>query len=65
MDFYKLYEPDSCEELEHQWSQVIAKYDMLMNKHVNELYQIKQFGYHVTFVDIFLVECQQLENLKA
>jgi hypothetical protein len=43
MDFYKLYELDSCEEFEHQWFQVIAKYDMLMNKHVNELYQIKQF----------------------
>ena len=28
MDFYKLYKLDSCEEFEHQWSQVMAKYDM-------------------------------------
>jgi hypothetical protein len=43
MDFYKLYKLDSCEEFEHQWPQVIVKYDILMNKHVNALYQIKHF----------------------
>ena len=43
MDFYKLYKLDSCEEFENQWPQVIAKYDMLVNKHVNGLYQIKHF----------------------
>ena len=43
MDFYKLYKLDSCEEFEHQWSQVMAKYDMLTNKHVSGLYQIKYF----------------------
>ena len=43
MDFYKLYKLDSCEEFEHQWSQVMAKYDMLTNKHVSGLYQIKHF----------------------
>ena len=43
MDFHKLYKFDSCEEFEHQWSQVMAKYDMLTNKHVSGLYQIKHF----------------------
>ena len=43
MDFYKLYKLDSCEEFEHQWSQVMAKYDMLTNKHVSGFYQIKHF----------------------
>ena len=43
MDFYKLYKLDSCEEFEQQWLQVIAKYDMCMNKHVIGLYQIKHF----------------------
>ena len=43
MDFYKLYKLDLCEEFEHQWSQVMAKYDMLTNKHVSGLYQIKYF----------------------
>ena len=42
-DFYKQYRLDSCEEFEHQWSQVMAKYDMLTNKHVSGLYQIKHF----------------------
>ena len=56
MDFYKLYKLDSCEEFEHQWSQVMAKYDMLNNKHINGLYQIKHFWYHITFVAIFLEE---------
>ena len=42
-DFYKLYKLDSCEEFEHQWSQVMAKYDMLTNKHLSGLYQIKHF----------------------
>ena len=42
-DFYKLYKLDSCEEFEHQWSQVMAKYDMLTNKRVSGLYQIKHF----------------------
>ena len=55
-DFYKLYKLDSCEEFEHQWSQVMAKYDMLNNKHVSGLYQIKHFWYHITFVAIFLEE---------
>ena len=43
MDFHKLYKFDLCEEFEHQWSQVMAKYDMLTNKHVSGLYQIKHF----------------------
>ena len=42
-DFYKLYKLESCEEFEHQWSQVMAKYDMFTNKHVSGLYQIKHF----------------------
>ena len=53
MDFYKLYKLDSCEEFDDQWSQVMAKYDMLTNKCVSGLYQIKHFGYHVTFMAIF------------
>ncbi|KAI8543312.1 hypothetical protein RHMOL_Rhmol08G0206900 [Rhododendron molle] len=43
MDFYKLYKLDSCDDFERQWLQVIAKYDMAMNKHVNGLYRIKHF----------------------
>ena len=43
MDFHKLCKFDSCEEFEHQWSQVMTKYDMLTNKHVSGLYQIKHF----------------------
>lgn len=37
------YKLDSCDDFEHQWLQVISKYDMVMNKHVNGLYQIKHF----------------------
>ncbi|KAH7849560.1 hypothetical protein Vadar_019618 [Vaccinium darrowii] len=43
MDFYKLYKLDSYDDFEHQWLQVISKYDMVMNKHVNGLHQIKHF----------------------
>ena len=41
--FYKLYKLDSCEEFEGQWTQAMEKYDMLTNKHVIGLYQIKHF----------------------
>ena len=40
IEFYKL---DSFEEFEGQWTQVMEKYDMLTNKHVIGLYQIKHF----------------------
>ena len=40
VEFYKLA---SCEEFEGQWTQVMEKYDMLTNKHVIGLYQIKYF----------------------
>ena len=43
MDFYKLYKLESCEEFDNQWLQVMTKYDMLSNKHVIGLYQIKHF----------------------
>ena len=43
MDFYKLYELKSYEELDDQWLQVMTKYDMLSNKHAIGLYQIKHF----------------------
>ena len=43
MDFYKLYKLESCEEFDDQWLQVMTKYDMLSNKHVIGLYQIKHF----------------------
>ena len=39
-EFYKL---DSCEKFEGQWTQVMEKYDMITNKHVIGLYQIKHF----------------------
>ncbi|XP_077215652.1 protein FAR1-RELATED SEQUENCE 11-like [Tasmannia lanceolata] len=42
-DFYKLYKLDRPEEFEHQWYEVIMKYNMHLNKHVNGLYQIKHF----------------------
>ena len=43
MDFYKLYKLESCEDFDNQWLQVMTKYDMLSNKHVIGLYQIKHF----------------------
>ena len=43
IEFYKFYKLDSCEEFEGQWTQVMEKYDMLTNKHVIGLYQIKHF----------------------
>ena len=43
IEFYKLYKLDSCEEFEGQWTQVMEKYDMLTNKHLISLYQIKHF----------------------
>ena len=43
IEFYKLYKLDSCEEFEAQWTKVMEKYDMLSNKHVIGLYQIKHF----------------------
>ena len=43
IESYKLYKLDSCEEFEGQWTQVMKKYDMLTNKHVIGLYQIKHF----------------------
>ncbi|XP_058188771.1 protein FAR1-RELATED SEQUENCE 11-like isoform X2 [Rhododendron vialii] len=42
-DFYKLYHLDSPEEFEHQWSHLIAKYNMHTNKHVIGLNGIKHF----------------------
>ena len=43
IEFYKLYKLDSCEEFEGQWTQLMGKYDMLTNKHVIGLYQIRHF----------------------
>ena len=43
IEFYKLYKLDLCKEFEGQWTQVMEKYDMLTNKHVIGLYQIKHF----------------------
>ena len=43
MDFYKLYKLESCEDFDNQWLQVMTKYNMLSNKHVIGLYQIKHF----------------------
>ena len=43
VDFYKLYKLESCEDFGNQWLQVMTKYDMLSNKHVIGLYQIKHF----------------------
>ena len=44
IEFYKLYKLDSCEEFEGQWTQLMEKYDMLTNKHVIGLYQIRHFS---------------------
>ena len=43
IEFCKLYKLDSCDEFEGQWTQVIEKYDMLTDKHLIGLYQIKHF----------------------
>lgn len=43
VDFYKLYHLDSPEEFEHQWSHLIANYNMHTNKHVIGLNGIKHF----------------------
>ena len=43
IEFYKLYKLDSCEEFDGQWTKVMEKYDMLTNKQVIGLYQIKYF----------------------
>ncbi|KAK9987564.1 hypothetical protein SO802_027803 [Lithocarpus litseifolius] len=51
-DFYKLYKLDSCEEFEHQWSQVMAKYGMLTNKHVDlAIKDIEQTQSHDTMLE--------------
>ncbi|KAF7124702.1 hypothetical protein RHSIM_Rhsim12G0119800 [Rhododendron simsii] len=42
-DFYKLYHVDTPEEFEHQWPQVVAKYDLHNNKHITGLYEIKHY----------------------
>ena len=52
--FLQLYKLDSCEEFEHQWSQVMAKYDMPTNKHVSGLYQMKHFLVPCYLLAIFL-----------
>ena len=43
IEFCKLYKLDSCEEFDGQWTKVMEKYDMLTNKQVIGLYQIKYF----------------------
>ena len=43
MDFYKLNKLESCEDFDNQWLQVMKKYDMISNKYVIGLYQIKHF----------------------
>lgn len=42
-DFYKLYRLETIEEFEREWPQVVSKYNLQNNKHVNGLYKIKQF----------------------
>ena len=56
MDFYKLYKLESCDEFDNQWLQVMTKYDMLSNKYVIGLYQIKHFWVPCYLRGHFLVE---------
>lgn len=42
-DFYKLYKSETIEEFHDQWPIVISKYNLQDNKHVNGLYEIKEF----------------------
>lgn len=42
-DFYTLYKLETTEEFESQWPLVVGKYNLLDDKHVKGLYQIKEF----------------------
>ncbi|KAG4934800.1 hypothetical protein JHK85_049719 [Glycine max] len=42
-DFYELYKLETCEEFEHQWPKVVAKYNLQSNKHVKGLYEIRNY----------------------
>ncbi|XP_058766139.1 protein FAR1-RELATED SEQUENCE 11-like [Vicia villosa] len=42
-DFYGLYKLETCEEFEHQWPKVVAKYNLQTNKYVKGLYEIRNY----------------------
>src|SRR4051812_25133268 len=42
-DFYGLYKLETCDEFEHQWPKVVAKYNLQTNKHVKGLYEIRNY----------------------
>ena len=41
-DFYTLYRMTSIEEFEHNWSSVVAKYNLQNNNHVQGLYKFRK-----------------------
>ena len=68
IEFYKLYKLDSCEEFEGQWTQVMEKYDMLTNKHLISLYQIKHFWVPCYLREHFfggMTTTERLESINA
>ncbi|KAK2443472.1 protein FAR1-RELATED SEQUENCE [Trifolium repens] len=42
-DFYKLYKLETREDFEHQWPQVVARYNLQSNNHVKGLYEIRNY----------------------
>ena len=57
-----------CEEFEGQWTQVMKKYDMLTNKHVIGLYQIKHFWVPCYLREHFfggMTTTERLESINA
>lgn len=54
-EFYSLYRLNPIDDFEKQWPLVIAKYNLVKNKHVNGLYRIKTFGCRLIFGTSFLV----------
>ncbi|CAJ2656922.1 unnamed protein product [Trifolium pratense] len=52
-DFYELYKLETREDFEHQWPQVVARYNLQSNKHVTGLYEIRNYWALAYLCDYF------------
>jgi len=41
-DFYKLYKLDNIDDFEEEWFIIVSKYNLEANKHIIDLYELKQ-----------------------
>jgi len=67
-DFFKMYKLTSSEEFEHEWPLVVEKYNLVNNKHVRGLYDIRKFWAPVYLRDYFfggMTTTSRLESINA